>query len=81
MSAQIIGSVGVGVLLLAFVLNLLNKLSERSRVYLLMNLIGAAMSAWYALVGNLVPFVVLEGVWAAVALVRLGFTLRKSPRP
>lgn len=81
MTSEIIGSAGVGLLLLAFVLNLVRKLSERSRVYLLMNLLGAGMSAWYALDGNLLPFVVLEGVWASVALVKLGLTLQKSPRP
>ena len=80
MSADIIGSAGVGLLLLAFVLNLAKILSEQSRLYLLMNLIGAGSSAWYALVGGLVPFVLLEGIWGAAALVRLGMTLRKSPR-
>ncbi len=80
MSADIVGSVGVGLLLLAFVLNLLRKLSEQSPIYLLMNLIGAGMSAWYAVSGNMWPFVVLEGTWAAAALIRLGIILKKSPR-
>jgi hypothetical protein len=75
----VIGSVGVGLLLLAFVLNLLRKISERSRLYLLMNLIGALMAAWYALAGGLLPFVILEGTWAAAALVRLVMMARKSP--
>jgi hypothetical protein len=80
MSADIWGSVGVGLLLIAFVLNLLRRLSEQSPTYLLMNLVGAGMSAWYAVAGGMWPFVVLEGTWAAAALIRLGIVLKKSPQ-
>ena len=80
MSADVVGSIGVGLLLLAFVLNLLRKLSEQHPTYLLMNLIGAGLSAWYAVAGGLWPFVVLEGTWAAVAIARLGIVLKKSPQ-
>jgi uncharacterized membrane protein len=71
MSTLLIGSVGVGLLLLAFALNLLRRLSEASPIYLSMNVIGALLAAWYAYSGEVIPFVVLELVWAATALVRL----------
>lgn len=66
-----IGSVGVFLLLLAFVLNLSGRLPERSRCYLLLNLTGASMAAWYAWAGSALPFVLLEGIWATVSAVRL----------
>lgn len=71
MSAILIGSAGVGLLLLAFVLNLLRVLSEKSRWYLGMNFVGAAMACWYAWDSQLIPFVVLEAVWGVTALARL----------
>ncbi len=74
----IIGSVGVFFLLLAFMLNLSGRLSERSKLYLTMNVIGAAMAAWYAWVGSVIPFVLLESTWAAVSLYRLFGSLRST---
>lgn len=78
MPSMIIGSVGVGLLLLAFALNLLKKLSESSPAYLAMNVVGAGMAAWYAYAGDAIPFVVLELVWAMTALIRLMLVIKKG---
>lgn len=80
MSPITIGSVGVGLLLIAFVLNLLKVLSERGRVYLLMNFVGASLACWYAWQGRVIPFVVLEAVWGLTALVRMFSVPGKNPR-
>ena len=80
MVSLIIGSFGVGLLLTAFALNLTRKLHERHPVYLVMNMAGALMAAWYALVGDIIPFVILESVWAAAAAVRLILIYRKGPQ-
>ncbi|MBD3257916.1 hypothetical protein GF377_05750 [candidate division GN15 bacterium] len=71
MSPVIIGSIGVGLILLGFILNLLRKVTERSQIYLLMNAVGSLLAAWYALVGDNIPFLVLELVWAIAAIWRL----------
>jgi hypothetical protein len=81
MWSQIIGSVGVGLLLLAFVLNLARKVSEHDRIYLILNIVGCALAAWYAWVGQQVPFIVLEGVWGLVALARLLSLIRQKKTP
>jgi hypothetical protein len=75
-----IGIIGVGLLLLAFVLNLARKLEERSPLYLVMNAAGAALAAWYAWAGDVLPFVVLELVWCGAALARLASLYKSSPR-
>lgn len=67
----LIGSVGVALLLLAFLLNLFNKLSQGSRVYALMNIIGAALACYASYLIDYIPFVVLEGTWAVVAVAGL----------
>ena len=81
MSPTVIGSIGVGLLLLAFVLNLLRVVSERSRAYLLMNFVGAGLACWYAWDGRIIPFVILEAVWGLTALARMFATPTKNPRP
>jgi len=67
--ADIIGSVGVFILLLAFVLNLLNKLSRESLVYILMNVIGGALACFASYLIHYVPFIILEGVWTLVSVI------------
>jgi len=74
----VIGTVGVGLLLLAFALNLLRRTQESSPVYLAMNAVGASLAAWYAYDGDVLPFVVLELVWALTALVRLITVIKKG---
>lgn len=69
--ADLIGTVGVALLLLAFLLNLSGRLSQQSRVYAGLNAVGAGMSCAAAALIPFVPFVVLEGTWALVALVAL----------
>jgi hypothetical protein len=60
---EITGTVGVSLLLFAFALNILNRVSTRSGVYLLLNMVGAALACWSSYLISFWPFVVLEGVW------------------
>ncbi len=62
-----VASVGVTLLLLAFFLNQRGLMREDSLAYLLLNLFGAGIAGSAAWMGGIIPFVVLEGVWAAVA--------------
>ncbi|HUS03305.1 MAG TPA: hypothetical protein VMY77_16310 [Chitinophagaceae bacterium] len=69
--ADIIGSVGVFILLLAFVLNLLNKISRESISYILMNVIGAGLACYASYLINYIPFIILEAVWTSVSVIAL----------
>ena len=69
--ADIIGSVGVFILLLAFVLNLLNKISRESISYILMNVIGAGLACYASYLIHYIPFIILEAVWTAVSVIAL----------
>ena len=64
---DLIGTLGVSTLLVAFVLNQQRRLSEHSRPFLAMNLAGALLCAFSAWLVKFYPFLVLESVWAAVA--------------
>jgi hypothetical protein len=75
--AEIIGSAGVALILVAFVLNLAGAMYRDSRLYLMLNLVGAVLACLSSILIGFVPFVVLEAVWAAAALLGL---LRWRPR-
>lgn len=70
-ASSLIGSIGVTILLLAFVLNLLQKIKPDSTSYLVMNVVGAGLACVSSIMISFWPFVVLEGVWAIASLVPL----------
>jgi hypothetical protein len=64
-------------LLAAFVLNLLQVLRAEGLAYSVLNLVGAALACYSSWLIDFVPFVVLEGVWAAAA----AYALLRKPSP
>jgi hypothetical protein len=71
--ANIIGTLGVALLLAAFLLNLLKRLPADGAPYNALNVLGAGLACYSSYLIDFLPFVVLEGVWtiaAAVALAR-----------
>jgi hypothetical protein len=74
--SDLIGTIGVSTLLIAFVLNQRRTISEHSRAFLAMNFVGALMCGYSAWLVRFMPFVVLECVWALFAAWGL---LRWSP--
>ena len=76
-TSNIIGSIGVALLLVAYFLNLFKILGQESKIYGLLNVAGAGLACYASLLIGFLPFVVLEGIWAVVALVGM---LRKSAR-
>ena len=67
MDATLIGSVGVALLLAAFLLNLLKMMSADGYPYAGLNFVGAALACYSSWLIAFIPFVVLEGVWALAA--------------
>ena len=72
---DIINTLGVSLILLAFFLLTLKKVSPTSNTYNLLNLIGAGLACYGAYLIGAIPFVVLEIIWCCVALYGL---LRKK---
>jgi hypothetical protein len=70
--ANLIGAIGVALLLAAFVLNLLKLLRADRAAYSALNLVGAALACYSSYLIDFMPFVVLEGVWTAAAAFALG---------
>ena len=76
--ALIIGSVGVGLLLVAFFLNLFKVLTPDSILYIVMNIFGGSLAAYASFLIDYMPFVILEGVWALFAMYKLILVLRRG---
>ena len=80
---DIIGSVGVALLLGAFAANLMGRLSNTGIPYQFVNLLGASVAAYASWLISYMPFVVLEGAWAMVSLIAIGKTIfiKKTMQP
>lgn len=73
----LLGSFGVTLLLVAFFANLRGRLAADGYPYILLNVAGGTLAAWASWLIAYLPFVVLEGTWAAVATVALVRRLRR----
>jgi len=67
-TSDIIATIGVSILLIAFFLQNLKVLESEGVTYNLLNMIGAAIAGYASLLISFMPFVILEGVWCMVAL-------------
>jgi maltodextrin utilization protein YvdJ len=63
-----IGSVGVAILLIAFMLILANKISKNGMVYLSMNCVGSGLAAIASYLIHYTPFIILELAWMLASL-------------
>ena len=72
----VVGSIGVGLLLLAYLLNLIKRASQSSRLYATLNVVGAGLACYSSYLIGFVPFIILEGVWLVVSAIALINLLR-----
>ena len=70
-AAELIGSLGVFLLLAAFVANVNGRLASSSALYYAVNALGAALACAASAMIGFRPFVVLEAAWTLAALVAL----------
>jgi hypothetical protein len=62
-----IGFIGVTILLIAYFLNMTNKIEKDSLVYLQMNFFGAGLACLASVLMKYLPFIILEGCWTVVS--------------
>lgn len=66
-----IGTLGVTLLLIAFALNIAKKTTPETKIYLLLNIVGAGLAGVSSYMIHFWPFVVLESVWVLASLMAL----------
>ncbi|MES1225399.1 MAG: hypothetical protein ABUT20_58500 [Bacteroidota bacterium] len=75
---DIIGIIGVGLILLAYFCNTFGWLKNNNPFFFLMNTIGAGLACYASWLINYWPFVILEGTWFLVSLIGLIKVLRRG---
>lgn len=73
---DLIGTLGVGLILLAFFFNTVKLVPQEGKLYFVMNIIGAALACYASLLINYWPFVILEGTWTLVSIYGLMRTMK-----
>ena len=68
---DLIGFVGVLLILIAYFMNLNDKLNSNDITYILLNLIGAILAFLASVLMRYYPFVLLEGTWTIVSFIAL----------
>ena len=68
---DIIGTIGVGLILFAYFLNIFSLIPKEGHLFFIMNIVGAALACYASFLINYFPFVLLEGTWTLVSLVGL----------
>ncbi len=73
---DIVGTIGVGLILLAYFLNTSKLLPSDGKLFFVLNIVGAALACYGSFLINYWPFVILEGTWTLVSI----YGLMKSMR-
>ncbi len=68
---DIIGIIGVGLILLAYFLNIFSFIPKEGKLFFLMNILGAGLACYASVLIHYWPFVILEGVWTLVSVIGL----------
>ena len=65
---NIIGTIGVGLILMAFFLHTARYIENNGKLYYVMNIFGAALACYASFLIPYLPFVILEGAWTLVSI-------------
>ena len=74
---DLIGTAGVGLILLAYFCNTFGWINGKSKLFFLLNIVGAGLAGCASWLIDYWPFVVLEGTWLIVSVAGLIKTLKR----
>jgi hypothetical protein len=77
-SNDLIGTIGVGIILIAYFLNMFSYIPNNGKLFYLLNIVGASIACFASYLIDYVPFVILEATWAIVSVVGLVKCWKKS---
>ena len=65
---DIVGTIGVGLVLLAYFLNTTKMIPENGKLFFVLNIVGGALSCYAAVLIDFWPFTILEAIWTIVSV-------------
>jgi hypothetical protein len=68
---DIIGTIGVGLILLAYFLNIFSLIPKDGQLFFILNIVGAALACYASFLIDYLPFMILEGTWTLVSIIGL----------
>jgi O-antigen ligase len=75
---DLIGTIGVGLILLAYFLNMFSLIKKDGNAYFIINILGAGIAWLAAVLIHFMPFIILEAAWVIVSVVGLVKNIKKS---
>ena len=72
-----IGAIRVGIILLAYFLNIFSFIKKDGNFYFTLNIIGASIACFASYLIHYMPFIVLEATWAIVSIFGLFKNIKK----
>lgn len=77
-TSDIIGTIGVGLILLAYFLNIFSWIKKDGVLFYVLNIIGGGIACFASVLISFWPFIILEGTWAIVSVIGLVKSLPKK---
>ena len=74
--SDLIGTVGVALILLAYFLNTEKLIRVNGKLFYVLNIIGAGLACYASFLISYLPFVILEATWTLVSLYGLMKAMR-----
>ena len=66
---DLIGTIGVGLILLAYFLNMFSLIKRNGTLYFTINILGAGIACLAAVLIHFMPFILLEAAWVIVSVI------------
>jgi len=71
MESSVIGAVGGGIILVAYLLELFQRIDPYNKFFLSANIIGSALLTYYAYLLDSIPFIILNVAWVLGSIYEL----------
>lgn len=68
---DLIGTLGVGLILIAYFLNIISWIKKDGILFYVLNILGGGIACFASVLISFWPFIILEGTWAIVSIVGL----------
>ena len=65
---DIIGTIGVGLILLAYFFNIKGFIPKNGKLYFIINILGAGLACYASVLINYTPFIILEATWVLASI-------------
>jgi nucleoside recognition membrane protein YjiH len=75
---DIVGSIGVGLVLIAYFLNIFSLIKKDGKLFYTLNIIGGGISCYASILIAFLPFIILEGIWTIVSIMGLVKSVKKA---